>query len=451
MSLFEVSDFYAALVESSDDAIVAKDLDGRVIAWNPAAERLFGYSAREIVGGSIRRLLPEERQDEEDRILERIRAGLPVGQFFTRRLHKDGHEIDVSVRVSPVRNAAGQVIGASKIARDATQYLENERRLRESEERFRMLAENMSQFAWIARPDGHIFWYNKRWYDYTGTTLEQMEGWGWKSVHHPDHVDRVEQVIRHAFETGTDWEDLFPLRGADGHYRWFLSRALPIRDADGVITAWFGTNTDITEQRDQSEQIRLLLNEVNHRSKNMLGTVQALARRTARNGGDDFVSRFENRVRSLSVNQDILVRRQWREVPMDELVHGQLDFLTDSPGELEVQGPDCSVSPAAAEVIGMALHELATNALKYGALSVPEGRVSVTWGLSDEGELSVEWTETGGPPVAEPIHKGFGTTIISEVPRRHIARDVRLEYRPEGVYWRVECLPSAITEDDQAA
>ena len=442
--MLEVNDFYAALVESSEDAIIATDCDGTVIAWNPAAERLYGYSAAEMIGQSVRCLLPADRKDEEDRIFKRIRAGESVDQYYTRRLRRDGSIVDVSVRVSPVRDASGTVIGGSKIVRDATQELADQKRLRESEERFRMLAENISQLAWIARADGHIYWYNQRWYDYTGTTLEEMEGWGWQKVHHPDEVDRVTEVISRSFAEGTDWEDLFPLRSKDGTYRWFLSRALPIRGDDGEIVAWFGTNTDITEQREQAEQIRLLLNEVNHRSKNMLGTVQALARRTAKSGADDFVSRFENRVRSLSVNQDILVRREWREVPMDELVHGQLDFLMDAPGEIIASGPDCSVSPAAAEVIGMALHELATNALKYGALSSVAGCVSVSWSTDESGHLVIQWEESGGPPVAEPVHKGFGTTILYDVPKRHLARDIVLEYRHGGLYWRMECLPEAL-------
>ncbi|MGG6270467.1 PAS domain-containing protein [Leptolyngbya sp. AN03gr2] len=121
--------------------------------------------------------------------------------------------------------------------------------LRDSECRFRTLADNIAQLAWIADKTGWIFWYNQRWFDYTGTTLEAMQGWGWRSVHHPDHVDRVVERIRHCFETGEVWEDTFPLRRQDGQYRWFLSRAIPIRTEQGQVLRWFGTNTDITERR----------------------------------------------------------------------------------------------------------------------------------------------------------------------------------------------------------
>ena len=125
-----------------------------------------------------------------------------------------------------------------------------------TEDDFRMLADSIPQLAWIADRDGSIFWYNRRWYDYTGTTFEQMQGWEWRRVHHPDHIGRVLEHIQHAFESGEPWEDTFPLRGSDGQYRWFLSRALPIRDRQGQVMRWFGTNTDVTEQREWEERVR---------------------------------------------------------------------------------------------------------------------------------------------------------------------------------------------------
>ncbi|WP_299467694.1 PAS domain S-box protein [uncultured Gimesia sp.] len=132
-----------------------------------------------------------------------------------------------------------------------------EEALRESESRFRDLADNMSQFAWMADEQGLIFWYNKRWFEYTGTTLEEMQGWGWKKVQHPDHVDRVVKRVQHSWDTGEIWEDTFPLRSKEGDYRWFLSRAVPIRDHAGNILRWFGTNTDITERKQAELAIKL--------------------------------------------------------------------------------------------------------------------------------------------------------------------------------------------------
>ena len=119
--------------------------------------------------------------------------------------------------------------------------------LKESEERFRTLADNISQLVWMTDETGWIFWYNKRWFEYTGTTIEEMEGWGWKKVHHPDYLEAVEKKFRKMIEKGEVWEDTFPLRASDGSYRWFLSRAIPIKNENGQVIRWFGTNTDITE------------------------------------------------------------------------------------------------------------------------------------------------------------------------------------------------------------
>lgn len=426
-------DHYAALIQSSDDAIIAKDLDGNIVSWNPAAERLFGWTHREMLGQSIRRLLPDDKHDEEDMILSRVRDGEKIGLFITHRLHKNGWRIPVAVTISPVHDAAGRVIGASKIARDASQRMAIERKLRESESRFRMLAENIAQLAWIAEADGDIFWYNKRWYDYTGTDLASMEGWGWRAVLHPDHLERVEAKFRAALEAGEEWEDLFPLRAADGKYGWFLSRAKPIRDEDGKVIYWFGTNTDITEQREQSEQITLLLREVNHRSKNMLAKVQALARSSIE-GDRALVRRFEERVGSLAVNQDILVRRDWKEVPVEELVRLQLKFVDGQGVRISRSGPDCALIPRAAEIVGMALHELATNSLKYGALSVDTGHVDVEWSCPD-GQFAIAWRESGGPPVRAPEHRGFGSQLIEDIPRRALGAEVLHEFAAEGMTW----------------
>jgi PAS domain S-box-containing protein len=147
------------------------------------------------------------------------------------------------------RNDSGQPIRMIGTNWDISDLKRTEALLRENEERFRSLADNISQMAWMADAQGSIFWYNKRWFDYTGTTLEETQGWGWQKTLHPDHVQRVVEKIKHCFETGLVWEDTFPLRGVDGQYRWFLSRALPIRDAQGVVLRWFGTKTDITEQK----------------------------------------------------------------------------------------------------------------------------------------------------------------------------------------------------------
>jgi PAS domain S-box-containing protein len=155
---------------------------------------------------------------------------------------------------------AGRVIDPTcmvGVTQDISDRRHIEQSVRDSEERFRMLADNIAQFAWMADATGSRFWHNRRWLDYTGRTLEEMKGWGWQTVHHPDHVQAVVARLRRCVETGEPWEDTFPLRAADGTYRWFLARAVPIRDPNGRVVRWFGTNTDVTDQRAKEEALVL--------------------------------------------------------------------------------------------------------------------------------------------------------------------------------------------------
>ncbi|MCF3650562.1 hybrid sensor histidine kinase/response regulator [Synoicihabitans lomoniglobus] len=142
------------------------------------------------------------------------------------------------------------------LTRESNQRERAEDALRKSERRFRNLADNISQLAWMTDETGYIFWYNKRWFDYTGTTLDEMRGWGWRKVHHPDHEERVVRKISECFESGSSWEDTFPLRARNGSYRWFLSRAVPIHDNAGKVQGWFGTNTDITHQLEIEDALK---------------------------------------------------------------------------------------------------------------------------------------------------------------------------------------------------
>lgn len=438
----KAQDHYRALVESSDDAIIAKDLGSVVVSWNPAAERLFGFTSEEMVGQSIRRLIPADRQQEEDEILATIVRGERSTQFTTERLRRDGSRVRVFVTVSPVLDEDGKVVGASKIARDASGYLNSQEKLEASELLFRTLADNISQIAWVAGPDGRVSWCNRRLEEYTGFTSEQLERGDRAKIHHPEHMGRVLARYERCMETGEEWEEIFPLKGIDGNYRWFLARAHPIRDRSGEISHWCGTHTDIHDQREQADKVRLMLNEVNHRTKNLLATVQALARRTASadNDGDgSFVERFEARMEGLATNQDLLVKGEWLEVDLEELIRRQLGFLGATHGQLTIWGPPCSVAAAAAEAIGMATHELATNSLKYGALSVGEGRIEIGWEVDRPNRgLHLWWREKDGPPVTPPTHKGFGTTLIADLPRAKLRADVVLDFAPDGLLWSVK-------------
>ena len=224
----------------------------RVTDVNEYAVKLFQAPSKTALLGALGRVFTSETTAVFRKELIAFWEGLDLLEQPSRLRTVKGDLLSVlcSVKVPRHRGEWDRILVA---VTDVTALREAELAVRESEERFRTLADNISQFAWMADEKGWLFWYNRRWFDYTGTTWDDMQGWGWEKVHHPDHLHRVVKKWRHALETGHIWEDTFPLRGQDGHYRWFLSRAVPIRDADGRILRWFGTNTDITDLREAEQ------------------------------------------------------------------------------------------------------------------------------------------------------------------------------------------------------
>jgi PAS domain S-box-containing protein len=440
----------AAIVDSSTGAIISKSLDGTILSWNAAAEQLFGFMSGEMIGQSIRKIIPQDLQGEEDEILERVRRGETIGTLETVRRHKDGYNIPVALTVSPIRAPDGTIVGASKLVRDITVDVDRRKSARFAEERFRMLADNIDQLAWITDPSGYIEWYNQRWYEFTGTTLEDMRGWGWEKVHHPDHIDRVKEIWTKALADGEGWEDTFPLRSADGEYRWFLSRAHPVRGESGKIRYWFGTNTDITQQQEHESHIRLLLGEANHRSKNMLTMIQAMIHRTVTDQ-PELLDTLSSRIAALGSNQDLLIKRDWKSAPVRSVVESQMTYVDDIKGSrIIIEGPELEIGPAAVEALGLAIHELVTNAAKYGALSTDSGTVRIAWHVIEksrsEPRFMIEWRECDGPAVIQPDSQGFGTRLLRRNVELAIGADVTLDYLSSGLLWQADAPLARVIE-----
>jgi PAS domain S-box-containing protein len=262
---------------------------------------------------------------------------------------------------------------------------------------------------------------------------------------HPDDVERFRADRDASLDPASTrpFSHEYRIRRRDGAVRWVEVYGLAyfegIAPARRVVS-FSGTVQDITDRKEREEKEHLLMREINHRAKNMLSVVDAIAHQTATRSPVDFVERFSERVQALSANQDLLVRNEWKGVEIADLTRAQLAHFADLIGSrIAVQGPKLRLNPASAQAIGLALHELATNAGKYGALSTDCGRVDIGWGLTGGDTFTMSWTERDGPPVAAPKRRGFGAVVMEAMAERSVDGSVQLDYPPSGVTWRLTC------------
>ena len=303
----------AAIVDSSHDAIVSKDLNGLITTWNCGAERLFGYTAEEVIGKPVTVVIPTDHHHEEPEILERIRRGERVDHYETVRLHKDGTLIDISLTVSPIKDASGRVIGASKIARD------------------------------------------------------------------------------------------------------------------------------ITDRKQAQERQELLTQEIHHRTKNIFSVVQAVISRsfTDKRTVAEAEQAVLSRLQALAQAHVMLIDKDWRGADMAEVVRGE---MSPYAGRYTMEGPTIVLNTKAAQNFALSVHELATNAVKYGALSSQSGRVHINWSIgkpNGHDQFMFRWQERNGPQVSPPLRKGFGSTVLEQVMADYFETPPQVEFEANGVRYEV--------------
>ena len=246
----------AAIVESSDDAIVSKDLNGIIQTWNAGAERLFGYRPDEVVGRPITLLLPAERIAEEDHILNCVRNGHRVEHLETVRVRKDGKRLDVSITISPIKDRDGRIIGASKIARDITERKRAEEAVRQSERLYRAIGESIEYGIWVCDPDGRTIYASDSFLKLVGATQQQCGGFGWADLLHPDDAERTLAAWKECVRTGGIWDIEHRFRGVDGQWHHTLAHGVPVRNDQGQITHWAGINLDISRLKRAEEALQ---------------------------------------------------------------------------------------------------------------------------------------------------------------------------------------------------
>ena len=261
---------------------------------------------------------------------------------------------------------------------------------------------------------------------------------------HPDDLERV-LADREAALNPADpkpYAHEYRIRRRDGELRWVGAHGLAYFEGTGRerrAVSFIGTVADITQRKEREERESLLMREVSHRAKNMLSVVDAIAHQTATRNPKDFIERFSERIQALAASQDLLIRSEWHGVEVEDLVCAQLAPFADLIGSrIVVRGPTGRLKAAAAQAIGLALHELATNAGKYGALSTDTGRVYISWAI-DGDTFTMSWVERDGPPVSAPERRGFGTIVMEAMAERSVNGKVDLDYTPAGLTWRLIC------------
>jgi len=430
-----------AVYDTAPIGLCVLDADLRWLRINNRLAEMNGLPAEAHIGRTIREVLPGLADAAEGLLRQVVAtgdamhgievAGQTPAQPGVTRIWEESF--------IPLRDESGRVIAINVVAEEVTQRRHVVEALAASEARFRAMADNIPQLAWMARSDGTPFWFNGRWNAYTGHAVGTTQEHGWRSHIHPEHADHVSQRFEEQIAACKPWEDTFPLRGSDGEHRWFLSRAEPILGQRGRIALWFGTHTDVTERKAAEQHRELLIHELNHRVKNTLAMVQSVAAQTLRGRCDDDVWQdLQGRIFALSAAHDLLTSGHWEAVGLGDLARQALrpHMLPGTPSRLLISGPEYSLEPKPALALSMALHELATNALKYGALSTAAGSVTVSWVVEGD-ELRLIWRETGGPPVSPPQRRGFGSRLIERGLAAELGGTAELDFHPDGVVCRL--------------
>ena len=325
------------------------------------------------------------------------------------------------------------------------------RALIDSENRFRTLADTMPQMVWSTLPDGYHDYYNARWYEFTGAPSGTTDGEGWNDMFHPEDQERAWAVWRDCLTTGEPYQIEYRLKHFDGTYRWVLGRALPIRDAGGAIVRWFGTCTDIHEQKLALEEREVVSQELRHRIKNIFAVISGLVTIAGRSRPElkPIVDDLRLRITALGRAHDFVRPHSAQSRPQgrpDRLAALLADlFKPYGDGDrMTVEGDEVPIDDRSATPLALLFHELATNATKYGALSVGEGRVRVRI-VTEDDRTAMIWQERGGPATEAPPVGGFGSQLIEMSAVRQLGGEVTRDWAPEGLTMTIRVPTAALS------
>jgi PAS domain S-box-containing protein len=437
----ETNRFRGEMLAQVSDAVIAVDSEERIIYLNAAAERLYGFAASGALGRALskihetRWLHPEGEAAAKATLDER-------GEWRGENVHvrHDGRELNVESGVTVLRGITGQPAGMLAVIRDVTERKQHEDKVLISEIRYRRLFETAHDGILILDPGtGKIVDANPFITEILGYPHDQLVG---KQLFEvgllEDEAASLEMVRKLKLVSQVCYENL-PLEVHGGRHR-VAEVVANLYEENGRPIIQCNIR-DITERRRSEEHVKLLIAEVNHRAKNLLAVVQAVAHQTAKRGDPaTLAQRLSDRIGGLAAGQDLLVKNKWQGVEVCDLVEAQLDHFKELIGSrVLLDGPPARLRAEAAQGIGMALHELATNAAKFGALSNGEGRVRIVWQVVADAKpaFSMSWLEDGGPKVAVAARKGFGQVVIGRMAEAAVQGTAEIIYAEQGLWWNL--------------
>jgi PAS domain S-box-containing protein len=431
--------------EASQDVLWIRDAS--TLQWEyltPAFETIYGLSRAEALTGDTYRgwldmILPEDRE-HANQMIERVRSGEHVTFEYRIRRPIDGAVRCVRNTDFPILDEAGNFHLIGGIGHDFTA-------VRETQHQLKILMEGIPQLVWRSADQGFWTWSSTQWQSFTGQTLEQSQGLGWLDVVHPDDREAATNAWDTAQAHGSLDVEFRVWRARDGVYLWHHTRSRPVRDESGRVIEWLGTTTDVQEMKELQERQKVMVAELQHRTRNLIAVIRAISQQTMSLTGptEAFQEEFSHRLEALARVQGLLSRSDEEPITIESLVRMELDALgAIDDGRIVVRGPRVSLRNSIVQTFAFGLHELATNARKYGALSQNGGRLAVTWELSqtDDGSwrVALKWVETGAgmPDDASPQRHGYGRELIERALPYSLNAKTSYELRPEGVYCTID-------------
>lgn len=442
-ALRESEELSRLIVENARDyAIFITDPDGRIVEWLPGAEAVFGWTAQEAIGRPAAITFTPE--DQAERVPEwetgtAAREGLAPDVRWHQR--KDGSHVFIEGRVTPLRHGDGSVRGFLKIGQDVSERRSAQEALEASERRMRSLATGIPQLVFRSTGRGDRIWGSPQWIAFTGLSFGESVGFGWLNAVHPDERQATLDAWDGVEERGEYYCEHRVFEAATGSYRWHQTRATPLRDDEGGILEWLGTSTDVEDLRRLQRHQQVLVGELQHRVRNTLAVIRSIAQRTAATSDtvEAMSAHLQGRIGAFSRVQAVVTRSPEAGVDLTTLVEDELLAYAAKESEtLRIKGPPIWLRPRAAESLSLAIHELTTNAVKYGALASERGGIAVEWGRTTEPDgsesLRLRWQESGVDHVdPEPPRRGFGLELLQRSLPYDLDAETEVEFRPHGL------------------